>query len=102
MHALAEQLKETFTKSGMTPEDLFNTFEKDGDGEIGKEEFKRMLMSLGANIQMKQIEDRMTALSRTFTHSGSTPMVKALKLHRPAAKPLMNWSPFTSKERWPW
>ena len=62
MHALAEQLKETFTKSGMTPEDLFNTFEKDGDGEIGKEEFKRMLMSLGANIQMKQIEDLFTLL----------------------------------------
>ena len=62
MHALAEQLKETFTKSGITPEDLFNTFEKDGDGEIGKEEFKRMLMSLGANIQMKQIEDLFTLL----------------------------------------
>ena len=37
MHALAEQLKETFTKSGMTPEDLFNTFEKDGDGEAPRE-----------------------------------------------------------------
>ena len=63
VRALAVQLKETFTKSGMTPEDLFSTFEKDGDGEIGKEEFKRMLMSLeGANIQMKQIEDLFTLL----------------------------------------
>ena len=41
MHALAEQLKETFTKSGMTPEDLFNTFEKDGDGGFRAREGRR-------------------------------------------------------------
>jgi len=64
MHALAQQLKETFTQSGLTPERLFNTFEKDGDGEIGKPEFRRMLQSLGADIDTKTIDDLFTMLDK--------------------------------------
>ena len=47
------------------------------------------------------IEDRIVAVSRTFTHSGSTPIVNALKLQRPVTGdvPLMKLSPFTSKAR---
>ena len=64
MHALAQQLRETFTQSGMTPELLFNTFEKDGDGEIGRDEFRRMLQSLGANVPSATLDDLFTMLDK--------------------------------------
>ena len=64
MHALAQQLKEIFTASGLTPERLFNTFEKDGDGEIGKVEFRLMLQSLGADIDTATIDDLFVMLDK--------------------------------------
>ena len=62
MQGLARQLNETFTQAGMTPEQLFNTFEKDGDGKISQEEFERMLKSLGADIPAHTLEHLFTIL----------------------------------------
>lgn len=50
LQELANQLNETFVDSGMTLEHLFEIFEKDGDGKISRDEFARMMKTLGADI----------------------------------------------------
>lgn len=50
LQELANQLNDTFLDSGMTLENLFETFEKDGDGKISRDEFARMMKTLGADI----------------------------------------------------
>lgn len=62
LQELANQLNETFANSGMTLEQLFSTFEKDGDGKISKEEFGRMMKTLGADIPSDTLEHLFTVL----------------------------------------
>ena len=62
LQELANQLNETFADSGMTLENLFDIFEKDGDGKISREEFARMMKTLGADIPAHTMDHLFTAL----------------------------------------
>merc|ERR1711871_527386 len=62
LRELAAQLNETYANSGMTLEQLFTTFEKDGDGKISKEEFSRMMATLGAEIPAHTMDHLFTVL----------------------------------------
>lgn len=62
LEELANQLNETFLDSGMTLEHLFETFEKDGDGQISRDEFARMMNTLGADIPVHTMDHLFTVL----------------------------------------